>query len=197
MAGISVSSLRLAAVLSLGVMLGVGVSVGPSVKADRAVADAMSFDRGAPLPWREVRSEEHTSELQSRENLVCRLLLVLVSPPPTPFPYTTLFRSGLLNHYDLNGRNIRLIAAARCRSLSWSHARGRCLRWTLSQSRPRGGRRDELRPRRAPALERSARADGGARAHPQRVRGGSLRSGARRSSHPRRDGQSRSSFCLS
>src|SRR5690606_12082699 len=39
------------------------------------------------------RSEEHTSELQSRENLVCRLLL----PPParsTRFPYTTLFRSG-------------------------------------------------------------------------------------------------------
>src|SRR5690606_40121633 len=25
--------------------------------------------------WREPRSEEHTSELQSRENLVCRLLL--------------------------------------------------------------------------------------------------------------------------
>src|SRR5690606_40464753 len=25
--------------------------------------------------WGEVRSEEHTSELQSRENLVCRLLL--------------------------------------------------------------------------------------------------------------------------
>src|SRR5436309_2480362 len=39
------------------------------------------------------RSEEHTSELQSRENLVCRLLL---PPPPrsTLFPYTTLFRSG-------------------------------------------------------------------------------------------------------
>src|SRR5690606_21303225 len=37
-----------------------------------------------------ARSEEHTSELQSRENLVCRLL----SPPsPTLFPYTTLFRS--------------------------------------------------------------------------------------------------------
>src|SRR5436309_4970095 len=31
-------------------------------------------DRGAPLPA-PGRSEEHTSELQSRENLVCRLLL--------------------------------------------------------------------------------------------------------------------------
>src|SRR5690606_39302794 len=27
------------------------------------------------LPFVEIRSEEHTSELQSRENLVCRLLL--------------------------------------------------------------------------------------------------------------------------
>src|SRR5690606_41743000 len=26
-------------------------------------------------PWKWMRSEEHTSELQSRENLVCRLLL--------------------------------------------------------------------------------------------------------------------------
>src|SRR5436309_2702108 len=37
-----------------------------------------------PLP---ARSEEHTSELQSRENLVCR------PPLPTLFPYPTLFRS--------------------------------------------------------------------------------------------------------
>src|SRR5690606_5413659 len=64
-----------------------------------------------------LRSEEHTSELQSRENLVCRLLpeknndpstcplppaqghpsispcVTRRAPPPTPFPYTTLFRS--------------------------------------------------------------------------------------------------------
>src|SRR5699024_8202135 len=39
-----------------------------------------------------LRSEEHTSELQSRFDLVCRLLLA--APPPfTLFPYTTLFRS--------------------------------------------------------------------------------------------------------
>src|SRR5436309_10029551 len=30
---------------------------------------------GRPIRGRNVRSEEHTSELQSRENLVCRLLL--------------------------------------------------------------------------------------------------------------------------
>src|SRR5690606_475593 len=38
------------------------------------------------------RSEEHTSELQSRENLVCRLLRL--TPCSAPFPYTTLFRSA-------------------------------------------------------------------------------------------------------
>src|SRR5437773_2162654 len=38
------------------------------------------------------RSEEHTSELQSHHDLVCRLLLL--RPPISPlFPYTTLFRS--------------------------------------------------------------------------------------------------------
>src|SRR5437870_4981267 len=43
-----------------------------------------------------LRSEEHTSELQSRGHLVCRLLL---RPPPrsTLFPYTTLFRSPNAN----------------------------------------------------------------------------------------------------
>src|SRR3990167_7896560 len=41
------------------------------------------------------RSEEHTSELQSQSNLVCRLLLLMIRRPPrsTLFPYTTLFRS--------------------------------------------------------------------------------------------------------
>src|SRR5690625_2439446 len=38
------------------------------------------------------RSEEHTSELQSRGHLVCRLLL-LPQHISTLFPYTTLFRS--------------------------------------------------------------------------------------------------------
>src|SRR5438874_5270486 len=28
-----------------------------------------------PTPWKAIRSEEHTSELQSRRDLVCRLLL--------------------------------------------------------------------------------------------------------------------------
>src|SRR5699024_9147430 len=39
------------------------------------------------------RSEEHTSELQSRFDLVCRLLLFSSSLSCSFFPYTTLFRS--------------------------------------------------------------------------------------------------------
>src|SRR5439155_418394 len=46
------------------------------------------FLQGARL----TRSEEHTSELQSRGHLVCRLLLRR-PPRSTLFPYTTLFRS--------------------------------------------------------------------------------------------------------
>src|SRR4249919_1071810 len=37
----------------------------------RAYGDRALFER---FKWRFIRSEEHTSELQSRENLVCRLL---------------------------------------------------------------------------------------------------------------------------
>src|SRR5690606_42105727 len=44
---------------------------GPAVRARRA-ARAAGADRASPPS---CRSEEHTSELQSRENLVCRLLL--------------------------------------------------------------------------------------------------------------------------
>src|SRR4030042_57595 len=49
-----------------------------------------------PSPGRlSPRSEEHTSELQSRLHLVCRLLFLMIRRPPrsTLFPYTTLFRS--------------------------------------------------------------------------------------------------------
>src|ERR1041384_6238901 len=42
-----------------------------------------------------IRSEEHTSELQSLAYLVCRLFFLMIRRPPrsTLFPYTTLFRS--------------------------------------------------------------------------------------------------------
>src|ERR1035441_6530185 len=51
--------------------------------------------RGHLHPITRIRSEEHTSELQSLRHLVCRLLLEMIRRPPrsTLFPYTTLFRS--------------------------------------------------------------------------------------------------------
>src|SRR2546430_9062580 len=60
----------------------------------RSVAEALdelaSREQGTALPgYTHQRSEEHTSELQSQSNLVCRLLLEKkknVSPVPTPSP---------------------------------------------------------------------------------------------------------------
>src|SRR2546429_1258902 len=57
-----------------------------AVRGERvdAVGERIRMDRdehvgpvlfGEPGPWIQVRSEEHTSELQSRLHLVCRLLL--------------------------------------------------------------------------------------------------------------------------
>src|SRR5690606_40792797 len=42
---------------------------------ERAAASRARGAHDAPVLVFEIRSEEHTSELQSRENLVCRLLL--------------------------------------------------------------------------------------------------------------------------
>src|SRR5438105_9290427 len=43
--------------------------------APRACPRTRTGRRRSPRPWRASRSEEHTSELQSRVDLVCRLLL--------------------------------------------------------------------------------------------------------------------------
>src|SRR5207247_5435892 len=45
------------------------------IQATRS-ATCASFSRSFGGIWRSLRSEEHTSELQSRVDLVCRLLLV-------------------------------------------------------------------------------------------------------------------------
>src|SRR5215475_3068967 len=56
-----------------------------------------SISTGAP-PTTSTRSEEHTSELQSREHLVCRLLLEkknnLPGPAPPSFRRHVLLRRG-------------------------------------------------------------------------------------------------------
>src|SRR2546427_3121738 len=44
-------------------------------RAELRLAPAVPGEEARPLRGREARSEEHTSELQSQSNLVCRLLL--------------------------------------------------------------------------------------------------------------------------
>src|SRR5947208_3523509 len=67
----------------------------PPADASWKVARAVQARRASSALARgsrrhEPRSEEHTSELQSPDHLVCRLLR---PPTSTLFPYTTLFRS--------------------------------------------------------------------------------------------------------
>src|SRR5690606_39966885 len=60
---------------------GSGAALGPArggsgtQEPDAAAPQALGDPRRAGFARRRTRSEEHTSELQSRENLVCRLLL--------------------------------------------------------------------------------------------------------------------------
>src|SRR3712207_8108860 len=42
-----------------------------------------------------ARSEEHTSELQSRQYLVCRLLLDKLPPPPVPYVFDVRVSSSV------------------------------------------------------------------------------------------------------
>src|SRR5690606_23346803 len=49
------------------------VEVGQNIRT--SLAQIVAEELKVPLDAIEMRSEEHTSELQSRENLVCRLLL--------------------------------------------------------------------------------------------------------------------------
>src|SRR5947208_1754238 len=52
------------------------------------------------------RSEEHTSELQSPDHLVCRLRLLRRPPLATLFPYTTLFRSAPASSWDASNLSV-------------------------------------------------------------------------------------------
>src|ERR1035441_9235137 len=53
-------------------------------------------------PLTQHRSEEHTSELQSLKELLCRLFFLMIRRPPrsTLFPYTTLFRSQSMRQQE-------------------------------------------------------------------------------------------------
>src|SRR2546430_8766155 len=68
--------------------VGVGINVRnavPAAVASRAIALAERLPEVRRKPLRE-RSEEHTSELQSQSNLVCRLLLEKKQTPPRSQP---------------------------------------------------------------------------------------------------------------
>src|SRR2546427_2867151 len=68
---------------------------------DEAVVKAVARDRvGFPVGWRlahavgatALRSEEHTSELQSQSNLVCRLLLEKKNKPKAHHTFSPSLR---------------------------------------------------------------------------------------------------------
>src|SRR5690242_3376137 len=87
-----------------------------------AAADAHLTVSGAHLAIQIVRSEEHTSELQSHVNLVCRLLL---DPPPTDISPLSLHdalpiwmpqpRQSGRSAAPQRGRNPRLLGRLHCR----------------------------------------------------------------------------------
>src|SRR3990172_7208987 len=90
------------------------------ISAPRDRVDRRYRPRSAPGdPWAanlpQRRSEEHTSELQSRLHLVCPLFFLRIRRPPTStlFPYTTLFRSQrreieLIDDIDHEARQVIL-----------------------------------------------------------------------------------------
>src|SRR5690606_35431417 len=69
--------------------------------------------KAAYKDYKQGRSEEHTSALQSRENLVCLLLLVPPCQIHALFPYTTLYRSIVYylksSQADLSAKPIHLV----------------------------------------------------------------------------------------
>src|SRR5690606_41347492 len=60
--------------------LAAGVSAAPATEANAYLQSCLPLDTVKTLTGLPLRSEEHTSELQSRENLVCRLLLEKKNP---------------------------------------------------------------------------------------------------------------------
>ena len=62
-----------------GIILSIGMAVDANVVIFTRIREEISNGKSprvaAQAGYKRARSEEHTSELQSRENLVCRLLL--------------------------------------------------------------------------------------------------------------------------
>src|SRR5438552_5942446 len=72
------------------------------------LADARDHDLEPPWAARQGRSEEHTSELQSPDHLVCRLLREKKNPLSTPVSHTNPY-----NHSPATGSSQSLTAHVR------------------------------------------------------------------------------------
>src|SRR3989304_5816115 len=88
------------------------------------------------------RSEEHTSELQSRLHLACRLFFLMIRRPPrsTLFPYTTLFRSAPLFSMTTRGLFQENRMAFSAVGLAWVTAAAAQAVWTRVEARARTGK---------------------------------------------------------
>src|SRR2546430_4181803 len=84
---------------------------------------------------KKVRSEEHTSELQSQSNLVCRLLLEKKKKDIRNFFYSPAFADGLKIAFGI------LLLAFVCSLLGYFEIGLTMSLWALGS-----GRADELRP---------------------------------------------------
>src|SRR5207253_3750441 len=61
--------------VSLAISIMAVLVAGASLLGHRAHTEGLRLETQAASRWTQYRSEEHTSELQSRGHLVCRLLL--------------------------------------------------------------------------------------------------------------------------
>src|SRR5690349_19879376 len=102
-----------------------------------------------------TRSEEHTSELQSRRDLVCRLLLPCHPTLPL-LPYTTLFRSLRPSPRRRRHGTRKSIASGR-RRRRWTAAARRRRRRTLRPNCARAARRGPIARGSYPGIRRPAR----------------------------------------
>src|SRR5256885_7572656 len=99
----------------------------PSIRASSRRSSARASPRAAPSPPRRARSEEHTSELQSPCNLVCRLLLEKKkNSPPEPHPIAYRFplvvrpRPRATNDSPLSSDLVLLARRVRLCCAGWS-----------------------------------------------------------------------------
>src|SRR5947209_4871492 len=124
--------------LGRGVVIGGGFVASAGARVPEAAASRAFSLRAAGPPRAGGRSEEHTSELQSRQYLVCRLLLYGVPADPHSFPTR---RSSDLHSFR-HQRGDRAVGRAGCSRDELPGPRGgdrRRLRRVGRCARSRGG----------------------------------------------------------